>query len=190
MEILKESFLYFEDALARAEEVADKLDGIVMRQSVASVIMPRPNDVEKWENTIDAFYVYGDNKDVMGIFAYIQRKKPLDYSLPEFAFLDDYNGDESLLDKRVLILHLKTGMLIEIVYHGDSKIDGDIYSYHFSYTDFYGGEARFLAYLHPAFYLELEQLNSEEVMEVLHSAAAWFITYCKAEDDELQEIAL
>ncbi len=185
MEVQKESFIYLEDALTRAEEVAEKLEGIVIRQSVASIVMPRTSEAQKWENIIDAFYVYDEEKNVLGIYAYLERKLPIDYSLPEFAFLDDYNGLQSLLDKRVVILHIKTGMLIEVAYRGDVDVSSDTYFYPFNYTDFLGGDARFVAYLHPAFYLDLEQLNSEEIMETLHAAAAWFITYCKAEDDEI-----
>ena len=67
MEVQKESFIYLEDALTRAEEVAEKLEGIVIRQSVASIVMPRPSEAQKWENIIDAFYVYDEEKNVLGI---------------------------------------------------------------------------------------------------------------------------
>ena len=38
-----------------------------------------------------------------------------------------------------------------------------------------------------SFYLDLEQLNSEEIMETLHASAEWFICFCQAEDNETDE---
>lgn len=187
MEIFKESFLYLEDARCEAEEVARDLDGIVMRASVSCSTMPAPYDVEKWEGTVDAFYVYDEDKSIIGIYAYVKCMQQLQQKLPQFAFLDDYNGGESLLDGRNLLLHLKTGMLIEVVYRGDVRLGADAYFYPFTYTDKFGGIVRFVAYVHPSFYLDLEQLNSEEIMETLHASAEWFICFCQAEDNETDE---
>ncbi len=187
MQQIRETYLEMEDALCKAECLAGNAGGFVIRQSVQCSIMPAIDGDTPCNDDINAFYVYGNDNSILGIFAYKKRSTSLPQNLPEFSFLEDFIGSGSVLQDRNVILHLPTCLLIEIVYRGDVVLSEKQVSLPLVYTNCYGGEMPFVAYVHQEVPTP-PTLAATDIEKILQSAIVWFKDFCRWEDLVSEEI--
>ena len=106
-------------------------------------------------------------------------------TLPEFAFLESWEGD-SELDDRYVILHIRSASIVEIIEEDKlMAFNEGVLSYEFTYSSVLGVEERFVAGLHYCATLDPQADRGMIVESILKPTAEWFCRYLDWEDGNI-----
>ena len=109
-----------------------------------------------------------------------------DYTLPEWAFLDGNSHEGDLLDKRSVILHVRSASVIEIIDRDNDNFtpSKNTLTYKFKYTSPIH-EQRLMCVLHYSATLHINSDREFIKQEIMKPCAMWFSNYCKWEDNNI-----
>lgn len=113
--------------------------------------------------------------------------KIVDLKLPEFAFVEgsfhEEGGDP--LEGRIVILHIRSGSVIEMLNRPDVVLNDDVLTYKFSYIDYFSIKEPIIAVLHYCGTLDMKADKSMIKEEIMKPAAKWYCDYLLWEDKNI-----
>lgn len=105
------------------------------------------------------------------------------YTLPEYAFLDGQGPDGNTLEGRTVLMHVRTDTVMEVIALDEvMAYDSKGPQHHFTYTNRFKFEEKYLIFLH---FSRLEEM--EDIMHTLKEAAKWYMRYSDWEDRNIEE---
>lgn len=112
--------------------------------------------------------------------------KRVNFSLPEFAFLDGNCHTGNALEGRTVFQHVRSYTVLEAYYEKDFKelhLNPEVKCVKFSFTNGFGIDETHIIAIHFTF------AHDDEIPEILDKCKEWYISYMKWEDRNIQQDA-
>jgi len=113
--------------------------------------------------------------------------RTINYTLPEFAFLDAHTHLGNHFEDRTVILHVCTSTIIEVVnLEGVVAFDFDkcLFKKSYKHTNIYGEEEEFLLLVH--YSNRYDESETEVIFEILDQCFEFFGKYLDWEDQNIE----
>lgn len=115
-------------------------------------------------------------------------EKLIKLSLPDFAFVSGSEHEkDNILDERIIILHVRSASVIEILDKETSFLCEGVLAYNFSYSNRCGVKESLIAVLHYCATLDKDADQVMIINEIMKPAAQWYCNYCMWEDDNVEK---
>lgn len=105
-------------------------------------------------------------------------------TLPAYAMLDGCHEHD--LDGRDVILHVRSGSIIEIFERDKIFLHENVITYKFLYRNRFGVAERMIAALHYCPILDANEDAEQIKQEILKPAAQWYCDYAMWEDENIE----
>jgi hypothetical protein len=111
--------------------------------------------------------------------------KLIDYTLPEFVFLDGNSPEGDTLEERTVVLHVRTASVFEVIHIDNvvvSKMKFDVKQWDIQYINpliSYIEDIKIL--LHYTF------AENDQLEEIILKLKEWYFNYLKWEDNNINE---
>lgn len=115
----------------------------------------------------------------------------IELTLPEFAFVEGYRGNDDELYARNVILHTCTATVMEVFEKGDALFNEDVIVYPFKnlnpLSKITGDEVveEMVIAMHYSATLDAEDDRLYIIEKVMKPAAKWYCDYCDYMDNEI-----
>lgn len=113
-------------------------------------------------------------------------EKLVNLTLPEFAFVEGSDHEKNnILSERMVILHVRSASVIEILERENAFLTEGVLAYNFSYTNSFGIKEPMVAALHYSATLDKDADREMIIKEIIKPAAQWYCDYAKWEDGNI-----
>lgn len=112
--------------------------------------------------------------------------KTINYTLPEFAFLDGNSHEGDTLEGRTVIQHLLTHTVMEVVDLSELKV----YSFskptfEFEYVNKFAVVEKHMLVLHFSVFHDIGEIDNEQLKDIFEKSAIWYCDYLAWEDSNI-----
>lgn len=112
-------------------------------------------------------------------------KKMIELTLPEFAFVEGYKGEDDEMYGRNVILHVRSASVMEVFEIGDAFLSEDVITLTFKNESTVGIVENFVMALHHSPLLDLKNDRDYIVEKIMRPACKWYCDYCDYMDNEI-----
>jgi hypothetical protein len=116
----------------------------------------------------------------------MSQEKRVNFSLPEFVFLDANCHTGNALENRAVFQHIRSYTVLEAFYEKDFielHLNPEVKCVKFSFVNGFGIEETHILAVHFTF------ADDDEIPEILEKCRDWFIDYMRWEDRNIKEDA-
>lgn len=104
----------------------------------------------------------------------------IDYSLPEFVFLDGNSHSGDSLEGRTVVMHVRSNTIIDVIaLHEVSDMRLECITHTFTYTNAAGATERHLLALH------FTLAEEDDLPGIFNKVSSWYCNYLKWEDNNI-----
>lgn len=109
-------------------------------------------------------------------------------TLPEFAFVEGSEHEKNnILSGRIVILHIRSASVVEILDRDDAFITEGTLIYNFAFVNSFGVKEPMVATLHYSATLDKDADREMIIKEIMKPAAQWYCEYAKWEDENIRK---
>lgn len=113
-------------------------------------------------------------------------EKLVNLSLPEFAFVEGSEHEKkNILAERIVILHIRSASVIEILDRDNAFLTEGTLTYNFSFINSFGVKEPMVAALHYSTTLDKDADRETIINMVMKPASQWYCDYAKWEDENI-----
>lgn len=113
--------------------------------------------------------------------------KSIELKLPAFAFVEGSGHENSGLEGRNVIIHIRSASIVEVLERDRCELKEDVVKRNFTYTNRYDIVEKKVVALHYCATLDPVADRQLIIDQVLIPAAKWFCDYCDWEDRNIAE---
>ena len=109
-------------------------------------------------------------------------------TLPEFAFVEGSEHEKNnILSGRIVILHIRSASVVEILDRDDAFITEGTLIYNFAFVNSFGVKEPMVATLHYSATLDKDADREMIIKVIMKPAAQWYCEYAKWEDENIRK---
>lgn len=109
-------------------------------------------------------------------------------TLPEFAFVEGSEHEKNnILSGRIVILHIRSASVVEILDRDDAFITEGTLIYNFAFVNSFGVKEPMVATLHYSATLDKDADREIIIKKIMKPAAQWYCEYAKWEDENIRK---
>ncbi len=113
-------------------------------------------------------------------------EKLVNLSLPEFAFVEGSEHEKkNILAERIVILHIRSASVIEILDRDNAFLTEGTLTYNFSFINSFGIKEPMVAALHYSATLDKDADRETIINMVMKPASQWYCDYANWEDENI-----
>jgi hypothetical protein len=110
----------------------------------------------------------------------------INYTLPEFGFIDSISHQGNLLEGRTVVQHIRSYTIVEVIAMDEvSLADFTTPTYAFMYNNPWGVTERHLLVLHFSLAWEAPMPVNDTLLEIFEKIATWYSNYLQWEDHNI-----
>lgn len=109
--------------------------------------------------------------------------KTINYTLPEFVFLDGNSHEGDSLEDRTVIQHIRTTTIMEVVDLSELKVHSfSKPTYEFEFMNRFGMFEKHMLVLHFSVFYDMGDVDETELNNIFKKTATWYCDYLAWED--------